>query len=118
MVEYPDTGGTVVLVTRYGMGQADRELQLRLIEIYLKLLDESDAPPAAVCFYGEGVKLVVEGSPVLDLLRSLEAKGVQLIVCTTCLNYFDLADRLAAGVAGGMADIVEAQFRAKKVITV
>ncbi len=108
---------TVLLVTRYGMGEAEPELQQKLITIYLSLLDENDALPGAICFYAEGVRLAVEGSPVLDRLKSLQGKGVHLILCSTCLNYFNLTEKVRVGVVGGMSDIIEAQQRAAKVIT-
>jgi intracellular sulfur oxidation DsrE/DsrF family protein len=73
--------------------------------------------PAAICFYTEGVKLVVDGSPVLEQLRSLEEKGVRMVVCSTCLNYYGLDDKLQVGVIGGMNDILEYQWKASKVIT-
>jgi hypothetical protein len=108
---------TILLVTRCGMGQADPELQVRLISTYFKLLDEHNILPAAICFYTEGVRLAVEGSPVLGELRSLEAKGVRLILCSTCLNYYQLTNQVEVGIVGGMADIIEAQRRATKVIS-
>lgn len=108
---------TVILVTNDGMGKADPLLQHKLMGTYLRLLDESDMLPAAICFYADGVKLVVEGSPVLAQLRPLEAKGVHLVVCQTCLNHFGLADQVKVGIVGGMTDIIEAQWRADKVIT-
>ena len=61
--------------------------------------------------------MAVEGSPVLDLLRTLEAKGVRLILCSTCLQYFGLTDKVAVGIVGGMGDILLAQWMASKVIT-
>lgn len=51
-------------------------------------------------FYAAGVKLVVGGSPVLDLLKTLESKGVHLIICVTCLQYFDLKEKVAVGIQG------------------
>ena len=108
---------TVLLITRNGMGQADPELQLKLIGTYLRLLDENNTLPAAICFYAEGVKLAVTGSPVLETLHVLEAKGVRLILCSTCLNFYHLADQVQVGIVGGMGDIIEAQRRAGKVIT-
>ncbi len=57
------------------------------------------------------------GSPVLEVLRALENKGVTLTICSTCLNHYGLADQVAVGIAGGMTDIIEAQWRANKVIT-
>jgi intracellular sulfur oxidation DsrE/DsrF family protein len=108
---------TVILLTRNGMGEADQVLQHKLIGTYLKLLDEHNILPGAICFYTEGVHLVVEGSPVLETLQSLEKKGVRLILCSTCLNYFKLSDQVKVGIVGGMGDILEAQRLAGKVIT-
>lgn len=108
---------TVLLITRNGMGEAEPELQHKLITIYLSLLDENNILPGAICFYGEGVRLAVEGSPVIDRLKSLQEKGVHLILCSTCLNYFNLTDKVRVGVVGGMSDILEAQRQAAKVIS-
>lgn len=108
---------TVLLVTRNGMGDGEPELQQKLITTYFKLLDENQILPAVICFYTNGVKLVVEGSPVIDVLKSLEAKGVRLILCSTCLKYYNLSDQVMVGIVGGMTDILEAQRRASKVIS-
>jgi intracellular sulfur oxidation DsrE/DsrF family protein len=113
-VPAPDT---VLLINRNGMGEADPELQIKLMQTYLTLIDEADTFPAVICFYAEGVHLVVKGSSVLDSLQSLETKGVRIIICNTCLKYFDLNDQVAVGITGGMTDIIEAQRRAVKVIT-
>ncbi len=108
---------TVIVINRNGMGEADQVLQHKLVATYLQLLDEHDLLPAAICFYTEGVYLAVDGSPVLDTLRSLEKKGVRLILCTTCLNYYNLVERVQVGIVGGMGDILEAERKASKVIT-
>lgn len=108
---------TVVVISRNGMGEAEPELQLKLVSTYLKLLDEHNILPAAICFYTNAVHLVVEGSPVLDALGSLQAKGVRLILCGTCLNFYDLVDKVKVGIVGGMTDILEAQRLAGKVIS-
>jgi intracellular sulfur oxidation DsrE/DsrF family protein len=108
---------TVILVTSNGMGNADEKLQLTLIGKYLELLLQGGDLPAAICFYTDGVKLVCEGSPVIESLHSLEGKGVRLVVCSTCLNYLSLTDKLKVGIVGGMGDILEAQTKADKVIT-
>ena len=117
MAETPLRQSLVILITRDGMGHADKALQHQLMVKYLSLLDEHNQLPAAICLYSDGVKLAVQGSPVISQLRSLEAKGVRLILCSTCLNYFGLANRVQAGIVGGMTDIIEAQWRADKVIT-
>jgi len=101
-----------------GMGAAESDLQHKLFRKYLLLLQENHTLPAAICFYTSGVKMVVEGSPVLDILQTLEAQGVRLIVCKTCLDYYGLADRVRVGTIGGMGDIIAAQTLADKVITI
>lgn len=107
----------VILITREGMGSAEPALQQKILGTYLKLLLENGSLPAAICFYTDGVKLVVEGSPFLEQLFQIEAKGVRLIVCSTCLSYFELTDKVKVGIIGGMPDILEAQTKADKVIT-
>ena len=116
-MNYSSNDAILLMVSRDGMGHADQTLQHKLIDTYLNLLIDSDVRPAAICFYAEGVKMVVEGSPVIEQLAALEAKGVLLTICQTCLNHYDLADKVAVGVVGGMTDLIEAQWRASKVIT-
>jgi intracellular sulfur oxidation DsrE/DsrF family protein len=108
---------TIILITGNGMGQGEAPLRHKLIGTYLTLLNDTNTLPAAICFYTDGVKLVVSGSPVLGQLDALQEKGVHLIVCSTCLNYYNLMEDLQVGIAGGMTDIIEAQTRAAKVIT-
>ena len=108
---------TVIMITREGMGSAEPALQIKLLDTYLKLLAENNSLPGVICFYTDGVKLVAEGSALLERLAEMEHKGVRLIVCSTCINFFGLADKVRIGVVGGMPDIIEAQTRADKVIT-
>jgi intracellular sulfur oxidation DsrE/DsrF family protein len=109
---------TVILLTNNGMGRADQELQQKLFVKYLEVLLLHQDLPAALCFYTDGVKLVCEGSPALEALQALESRGVHLIICSTCLAYLDLTEKVQVGIVGGMGDIVEAQNKAEKVITI
>jgi|WetSurMetagenome_2_1015567.scaffolds.fasta_scaffold760814_1 hypothetical protein len=118
MPDRTSIASTVILLTREGMGSGDPELQLALLGKYLGLLLAGDLVPRALCFYTEGVSLVCEGSPVLEALRSLEQRGCRLLVCTTCLEFYGLKDRLRVGTACAMPDILGAQLEAAKVITV
>jgi intracellular sulfur oxidation DsrE/DsrF family protein len=108
---------TIILVTANGMGNGPEALQQQLIAKYFELLGMQESLPAVICFYTDGVKLVAEDSPVLEKLHALENRGVRLIVCSTCLNYYGLTEKVKAGIVGGMGDILEAQMRAEKVIS-
>ena len=112
-----DKAPFTILVTNEGMGVGGLELQRNLAFKYFTLLEESDYLPSVVAFYTDGVKLLVEGSPALEPLKALEAKGVRLIACGTCLDFYGLRESLVVGIVGGMTDIIEAQWRAEKVIT-
>ncbi len=111
----PKNNDTVLLITNYGMGNSTENLQLTLLEKYLKLILAANTLPNSICFYTEGVRCVGENSPLLPQLKALDARGVRLIVCNTCLN--SLGVTAAVGIVGGMPDIIEAQMSAKKVIT-
>jgi hypothetical protein len=76
-----------------------------------------DPLPAQSCFYTDGVKLSVNGSPVLDERRYLAEKGVELGLCSTCLETYGLREQVAVGVGGGMGDIIAAMTQADNVIT-
>ena len=117
MSDESSLANAVIVITRDGMGSGDVALQHKLLGTYLRLLLENDSLPAAICFYTDGVKLVVEGSPLLERLSRVEQRGVRLIICSTCLNYLGLTEKVRVGTAGGMPDILAAQIEASKVIT-
>ena len=109
----------VILFTGNGMGNTEaQDLREQLAIKFLRLLGESGSLPRVICFYTEGVKLVCDGSPVLDELQALESQGVELVVCSTCLDYFGLREEVRAGIVGGMPDILTAMQTADSVITV
>jgi intracellular sulfur oxidation DsrE/DsrF family protein len=118
IMKLPQDNTTIIMITRNGMGEADEDLSQKLVKTYLSLLNDNDVLPGAICFYAEGVKLVVEESPVLDILQSLEEKKVDLVICNTCLKFYDLLDQVKVGIVGGMTDIITAQWKAEKVITI
>ncbi len=113
----PVNNQTVLLFTRYGLGEAQEHLQVKLAQKFLSLINEAGTLPAKILFYTDGVKLCCAGSPVIDQLKQLEAGGVELILCSTCLDYFGLRDQVETGIVGGMPDIIEAMEKAGKVIS-
>ena len=89
-----------------------------LINTYFDLLIANSMLPSHICFYGEGVKLTIDGSPVLEVLKSLGKKGVHLSICITCLDYYGIKDRVKMGHIENMLKILEHQWKADKVITI
>jgi len=112
-----DSANMLISVTRNGMGSGDGTLPHKLMQTFLRLVEDNDKLPGAICFYTEGVRLVTDASPVLDELIRLEEKGVHLIICQTCLQHYDIEDRVRVGVVGGMGDIIAAMWTADKVVS-
>ena len=82
----------VFIIGSQGMGSGDEQLGQILMANFLRLLGESEVKPLHMIFLNAGVKLCCQGSSVLQHLKRLEAQGVELLCCTTCLEFFDLLD--------------------------
>ncbi|MBW2454349.1 MAG: sulfurtransferase-like selenium metabolism protein YedF [Deltaproteobacteria bacterium] len=108
---------TVVFLSSEGMGRGDETLGGTLMAAFLDTLSQFKGEISHVLFVNAGAKLAVEGSPVLAQLQQLEQIGVKLLVCGTCLNYFDIKDQLAVGTVSNMVAIVETLSRADRVIS-
>lgn len=111
------TGPAVVLIPSDAMGRRNEELGDILIRSFLHTLNEIEPLPATMIFINTGVKLTVEGSPVLEDLQALEQRGVGILSCGTCLGYFELKEKLAVGEISNMYSIAEALLAAGNVVS-
>jgi len=112
---------SIVVVTRAGLGTTlpeDEKFGIEMLDKFFHTLETQPERPIAICFYTEGVKAVVEGSPLILALKILEQQGVRVVACRTCLEHYGLSDKLAVGEAGGMPDIVGLMAGARSVLTV
>jgi selenium metabolism protein YedF len=110
------SGPLVLVVSSDHMGRGDAELGNILIRGFFHTLGEVEPRPQTLIFFNTGAKLACAGSPVLDDLRALEAEGIEMLVCGTCLGYFELKEALAVGQVSNMYDIAETMLRAGKVV--
>ena len=107
---------TVVVVSADHMGEGSEELGRILIKGFLFALTQQEHLPSTVLFYNGGAKLTTEGSASLEDLKTLEANGVEILTCGTCLDYYGLKDKLAVGGVTNMYVIVEKQMQADLVL--
>jgi selenium metabolism protein YedF len=108
----------MVMVASDRMGHGDNELGAKLMVSFLKTVAEMGEELWRLVFVNSGVKLTIDGSPVVDVLQNYEAGGLQILVCGTCLTHFDLLERKQVGVTTNMLDIVTAMQLADKVINI
>ena len=105
-----------VFVKNNVMGLGDDELGRILMKAFLKTLRDADPLPACLIFVNAGVHLTTEGSEEIATLKELESKGVEIVSCGTCLDFYGKLEALEVGVVGNMFDIVDRLTRAPKVI--
>jgi selenium metabolism protein YedF len=112
----PTTGPLVLTIPGEFMGRGDDELGHVLIRAFFHTLGETQPSPETIIFFNSGVKLTIEGSPVLEDLRDLHDKGIQILVCGTCLGHYGIKDKVAVGEVSNMYVIAETLLQAGKVV--
>jgi selenium metabolism protein YedF len=109
-------GAKVIALSSDCMGQGDEQLGRVLMRSYLHTLTEVDPCPDTIVFFNSAVRLAVADSPALDDLQAIAARGARLLLCGTCVNAFDIKDRIAVGEVSNMYAISETMLRARGVI--
>jgi len=103
-------GAKVILVQSETLGIGEEQLGSMLMASFLRLLGESDEKPISLIFWNTGVRLVCEGSKVLDHVKRIAETGVEILACTTCLEYFDLTEKLVVGKPTTMAKSIQSML--------
>lgn len=113
----PDArNNTVVVLSSNQMGSGEEALGKTLMKAFLFALTKQDTYPSAILLYNSGAYLSCQDSDSLEDLKQLEAEGVKISTCGTCLNFYGLTDKLAVGGITNMYDIVETMNNAGKII--
>ena len=112
----PREGATVLVISEDRMGRGNDELGYVLIRGFLHTLLEIDHQPDTSIFYNTGVKLTINDSEVIEDLKSLENLGIEILVCGTCTNYFEITEQVAAGSISNMYDIATRMSEAARLI--
>ena len=106
----------LVVLSADHMGEGAEELGKILMKSFLYALTQQDELPDTILCYNGGAKLTCEGSESLDDLKYLAARGVEILTCGTCLNFYGISEKLQVGSVSNMYDIVERMSSADRVI--
>lgn len=117
-ISTPTGKGTVIVIQSDQMGRGEEALGKLLMKSFIYTVKETIPHPEAILFYNSGVRLTVEDSPVLDDLKQLESLGVEIVSCGTCLDFYELKDKLGAGIISNMYTIYEKISSANNTITI
>lgn len=108
----------MVMMTNDRMGAGDDDLGKKLAISFIKTLKELGDELWRLVFVNNGVKLTIDGAPVLEDLQAYEKDGLTILVCGTCLTHFDLLEAKKVGQTTNMLDIVTAMQLADKVVSI
>ena len=108
--------GMVVVLSGNVMGTGDEKLGTSLMKAFVFAVTKQDVLPETIVCYNTGAYLTCEGADTLEDLKSLEAEGVNILTCGTCLDFYGIKDKLAVGTVTNMYEIVETMEKAKKVV--
>lgn len=107
---------TIVVVSSDRMGSGNDELGKVLIKGFIFAVTQLEKLPEKMLFYNGGAVLTCEGADTLEDLKSLEAQGVEILTCGTCLDYYGMKEKLQVGSVTNMYAIVEAMSQADRII--
>jgi selenium metabolism protein YedF len=109
-------GGHVILIASDKMGSGPDELGTILMKAFINTIKEVKPLPSKIIFYNGGILLTAEGSPIVTSIRELESAGVEVLVCGTCVNYYEKKDMIRVGTISNMYTILETLTAASRII--
>jgi len=105
----------VILIQAEVLGRGDDELGMNLMSNFLRLLEESEEKPEQMIFWNTGVRLLCEGSWALEHMKTLAEQGIEVLACRTCLDHFELTDKLVIGKPTTMPKSIETMMTSQMV---
>ena len=108
--------GMVVVLSANVMGTGDEKLGTSLMKAFVFAVTKQDQLPETIVCYNTGAYLTCEGADTLEDMKALEAEGVNILTCGTCLDFYGIKDKLAVGTVTNMYEIVEVMEKAKHIV--
>ena len=108
--------GMVIVLSANVMGTGDEKLGTNLMKAFVFAVTKQDVLPETIVCYNTGAYLTCEGADTLEDMKILEAEGVNILTCGTCLDFYGIKDKLAVGTVTNMYEIVEVMEKAKSIV--
>lgn len=112
----PAADNKVVVIRTDHMGEGSEELGRTLLKGFIYAISQQESLPKTILFYNGGARLTCEGSDSLEDLISMKERGVDILTCGTCLNFYGLSDRLAVGEVTNMYEIAKRMSEASLIV--
>ena len=106
----------VVLLTSDLLGVGDEELGKKLLLAFLKTLPEMGQELWRIVLLNSAVRLATDENAALPFLQKLAENGVSVLVCGTCLEFYNILEQKSVGETTNMLDVVTSLQLASSVI--
>ncbi|NLB35058.1 MAG: sulfurtransferase-like selenium metabolism protein YedF [Elusimicrobia bacterium] len=116
--EQTPAGDTLFLLTSYGIGSPSEELGSLLMKTFFQTIPQVEPLPDGIVLMNGSVKHAVEGSDTLEIIKKLEALGIDIIVCGTCLDFFNIKNKLSVGRISNFFEIASILSASEKTVTI
>ena len=107
----------VIYINSELMGIGNEELGALLMSNFLSTLGDFVKEVSHILLVNGGVKLACEGSDKVENLVMLEEAGIEILSCGTCINHFNLSERVKAGKVSNMFTILQVLSSANTILT-
>ena len=98
------------------MGSGSQELGRNLMRMFLYTVGQTDELPSTIVCMNNGALLATVDAQCVQNLKVLEQRGVEILVCGTCLDYHGLLDKLQVGTVANMYEITNRLVNSPRVI--
>lgn len=115
--DIPEKSTMIYVISADAMGRGNDELGWALLQTYIQTIKEVSPLPEKILLYNSGVKLVTASSGALTALEELHTKGVEILACGTCLDFFKLKSAIKLGSISNMYDIMQAMADADRIVS-
>lgn len=105
----------LVIIGTDTMGK-EEDLGRILMKAYFETMKAYKEVPHTMFFLNAGVRLTTVNEGILPVLKEIEAMGVEVYSCGTCLKYYGLESELKVGHRGTTNHIVEGMKDFKKIV--
>ncbi len=94
----------------------EEELGKILMKAFFETMKVTKEIPHTIFFLNAGVKLTTIDEDIVPVIKDIEAMGVEIFSCGTCLKHYDLESELKVGYRGTTNHIVEGLKDFKKTV--
>lgn len=100
------------------LGVGEEKLGDILMNSFIYTVKETTPWPRTIVLFNSGVKLTCKGSKVLEDLKWMNDEGVEILVCGTCLDYYNIKDNIQVGEIANMYTIYEKMRNSNNTINI